>query len=440
MAEIRLEAHKIINKVLKKNIFSDKLLANMRKKMEGAEQDYALLNNLVKGVIKLKKNLDFVASQYTDPQRFANSPLKIKTVIYLALYQLIYLDNIPQHAAVNESVELAKKLYGSKVANFVNAILRAYLRNPQINYPEDTVGKIAARYSFSPDLIEQWLQYWGENNTIELCKYFNQNPRLSMRVNKFATEPDLLKEYFRKRDVFLIPSPATENVFTTTKVKQVLQDVSFSEGYFSIQDAAAAMVVELADPHVNENNLDLFAAPGGKITYMAELMLNTGKLTAVDKFPAKIKKLKRAIDRLQLSNIKTYVADAFEFGPQVADYDRVLLDVPCSGWGVFQKKSELRWQKNQNIKQLLKLQKNALETGAKFVKPGGCLIYSTCTLNQAENEKQVENFLSKNSNFSLVDAAGFLPEAYVEKGYLKTLPFRDKMDGAFAARLQKAED
>ncbi|MFO7896507.1 MAG: 16S rRNA (cytosine(967)-C(5))-methyltransferase RsmB [Candidatus Cloacimonadales bacterium] len=440
MADIRLEAHKIIYKVLKKNQFSDKLLDNLRKKMKEAEQDYALLNVLVKGVIKLQKNLDFIASQYTDQKRFANSPFKIKIVIYLALYQMIYLDKIPPHAAVNEAVELAKKLYGSKVANFVNALLRAYLRNPQISYPEDKVEKIALQYSFPTELIETWLQYWGETNTVELCEYFNQNPRLSLRVNKFATEPNLLKEYFRKRDIFLIESPATENIFTTSQIKQVLQDVAFSEGYFSIQDAAAALVVELADPHVNENNLDLFAAPGGKVTYMAELMLNTGKLTAVDKFPAKIKKIKRASERLQLSNIKTYAEDAFKFGPQVADYDRVLLDVPCSGWGVFQKKSELRWQRNQDMKQLLKLQKNALETGAKFVKPGGCLIYSTCTLNKAENEEQVENFLAKNKDFSRCNAADYLPERYVENGYLKTLPFRDKMDGAFAARLQKAED
>jgi len=260
-----------------------------------------------------------------------------------------------------------------------------------------------------------------------------------MRVNRFATEPKLLKEYFERRDVIIDKTKVSENIFITNQIKEVLADVSLSEGYFSIQDGAAAMVVELLDPQLKENNLDLFAAPGGKATYIAELMMNTGKVTAVDKFPVKIKKLKRAMARLQLANIKPYAEDAFQFGPQVADYDRVLLDVPCSGWGVFQKKSELRWQKNQDMKQLLKLQRNALVTGAKFVKPGGYLVYSTCTLNIQENEEQVRNFLEKNKDFTLIDASDYLNNQYVEDGFLKVLPFRDKFDGAFAAKMQKAE-
>ena len=439
MINIRYEAFKIIYKILKKNIFSDKLLDDMQKQIKEAGEDSALLYTLVKGVVKMKKNLDYIASQYTYSQKFENTSLKIKIVIYLAIYQLEYLNGIPQHAAVNESVNIAKKVFGLKVANFVNAILRSYIRNPEITYPENIVDKIAMEYSFPENIIEVWLSYWGEENTIALCKYYNETPKLSLRVNTFATDPDLLVDYFSRRNIKIEKSNVSENIFFSNQAKDVLSDVALSEGYFSIQDGAAALVVELLDPQIKENNLDLFAAPGGKGTYMAELMINTGRITAVDKFPNKIKKMKRAVERLQLSNVKLYAEDAFTFGPQVADYDRVLLDVPCSGWGVFQKKSELRWQENQDMGQLLKLQRKALVTGAKFVKPGGIMVYSTCTLNRAENEEQVEKFLAQNKDFSLIDAKTKVKSYYTEDGYLKILPFRDKLDGAFAAKLKKAE-
>ena len=162
----------------------------------------------------------------------------------------------------------------------------------------------------------------------------------------------------------VLESDASENILITDQARDVLNEISFSEGYFSIQDSSAALVVELLNPELNETILDLFAAPGGKATYIAELMNNTGEITAVDKFPNKIKKLKRSIERLQITNMKLYVNDAFKFGPIAPAYDKVLLDVPCSGWGVFQKKAELRWQKNQNMKELIKLQKKALETSS----------------------------------------------------------------------------
>jgi 16S rRNA (cytosine967-C5)-methyltransferase len=191
------------------------------------------------------------------------------------------------------------------------------------------------------------------------------------------------------------------------------------------------------DPQNDENILDLFAAPGGKATYTAEIMQNTGEIVAVDKFPGKIKKMKQNISRLKISNTKVIREDAFNYGPVAAAYDRVLLDVPCSGWGVFQKKAELRWQKNQDMDKLLKLQKDALKTGASFVRPGGFLVYSTCTLNEEENERQIERFLKKNKAFTLVPASEFILKEYTENGYLKTIPFSHYTDGAFAAKMQK---
>ncbi|MDA3813364.1 MAG: 16S rRNA (cytosine(967)-C(5))-methyltransferase RsmB [Candidatus Cloacimonetes bacterium] len=437
MINVRLEAYKIILKVISKNIFSDKLLHQMTKKINQAGERSDLLYVLVKGVIKMQTNLEYIASGYTDPKKFSNTNNKIKILLYMGLYQLIYCDYIPQHAAVNETVAIAKKMYGEKVANFINAILRKHIREEKIEYPSETLDRISVKHSFPKAIIEKWIEYWGEKDTERLCIYYNQSPNLHIRINTCATNKRRLIEYLLRREIIVIESEASENILITDQARDVLNDVSFSEGYFSIQDVSAALVVELMKPEQNESILDLFAAPGGKATYIAELMRNTGELIAVDKFPNKIKKLKRAVERLKITNMKLHANDAFKFGPMAPAYDRVLLDVPCSGWGVFQKKAELRWQINQDMKELIKLQKKALDLGSKFLRPGGILVYSTCTLNKEENEAQIENFLNRNPELTLESAEQFIPKEFTENGYLKTLPFQNNSDGAFAARMKK---
>ena len=437
MIDVRLEAYKIILKVISKNIFSDKLLHQMTKKINQAGERSDLLYVLVKGVIKMHVNLEYIASQYTDPMKFSNTNIKIKILLYIGLYQLIYCDYIPQHAAVNETVSIAKKMYGEKIAKFINAILRKYLREEKIEYPTETLNRISVQHSFPKEIIKKWIEYWGVEDTEKLCAYYNQPPNLHIRINTCATNKKRLMDYLLRREIIVIESDASENILITDQARDVLNEVSFSEGYFSVQDVSAALVVELMKPEQNESILDLFAAPGGKATYIAELMRNTGELIAVDKFPNKIKKLKRAVERLQITNMKLHANDAFKFGPIAPAYDRVLLDVPCSGWGVFQKKAELRWQVNQDIKELIKLQKKALDLGSKFLCPGGVLVYSTCTLNKEENEAQIENFLHRNPEFTLESAEQYIPKEFTEDGYLKTLPFKHNSDGAFAARMKK---
>lgn len=437
MVNIRLEAYKIIVKVLSKNLFSDKLLQQMSKRLQVANENADLLYALVKGIIKMQSNLEYIASLYADPKKFTTTSKKIKIIIYMGLYQILYCDSIPEYAAVHETVSLAKKLYGDKIGNFVNAILRAYLRSPQIQYPGNINERLALEYSFPIEIINKWLEYWGKEKTEMLCLYYNDVPKLHIRVNHMATSKSHLMQYFNRRNIKTISSKASENILISDQPREILNEIAFSEGYYSIQDTSAALVVELLNPELDENILDLFAAPGGKATYISELMANTGEVIAVDKFPNKIKKLKQAVERLQIKNMRLNAKDAFRFGPVATAYDKVLLDVPCSGWGVFQKKAELRWQLNQDIPKLLKLQSDALKLGTSFVKPGGFIIYSTCTLNKAENELQIEKFLAKNRDFKLIPASEFIKKEYTENGYLQTFPFEHNMDGAFAAKLQK---
>lgn len=439
MINIRKEAYLIIKKVLSKNIFSDKLLKQMTKKLHSAGENADLLYFMVKGVIKMQKNLEFIASQFTDSKKFCKTDDKIKYLLYLGLYQMRYSDNIPEHAAVNETVNLAKELYNQKIANFVNAVLRSYQKSPIINYPQKTSERLSLEYSFPQKMVKAWIENWGEDRAEEFCMYSNDVPQLHVRNNRLAQQKSELMRYFNDRSILFKESEFSSDVLISNQARKILNDPALEAGKYSIQDSSAALVIELMQPQKNASVLDLFAAPGGKTSYIAERMENSGEIIAVDKIPNKTKKIKRAIRRLQLKNVKTITEDAFKYGPIAPAYDFVLLDVPCSGWGVLQKKAELRWQKNQDIKEILKLQRNALKRGAEFVRPGGFLIYSTCTLNEEENEKMVSDFLEKNKNFNLIPANKHLSKEITKNGFLKTLPFLHNMDGAFAAKLQKED-
>ncbi len=430
---LRSEAYQTILKVFKDVEFSDTLLHQRAKKLKNDQESVALFYNMVKGVVKLRQKLDYILSQYADPKKFAATDIKIKTMLYLGLYQLMYLDSIPEHAAVHETVELAKQTLGGTVADFVNAILRAYLRNPSVQYPSDPVLRIASEHSYPTEIIERWIKLWGEEDTEYLAIYYNENPKLHLRVNGTATNPAKLQQYFAKRNISVQASPVGKMMLITDAAEEVLDDVAFSEGYYSVQDTSASMVVDLLDPQPEESILDLFAAPGGKCTYIAEKMSNTGEIVAVDKIPSKMKLLKQAADRLQLTNIKLIVEDAFRYGPVAPAFHRVLVDAPCSGWGVFGRKADLRWHAHQNIEELVKLQEKALDYAANFVRIDGFMVYSTCTLNPQENEEQIKRFLSRNTKFKLVDATSKLPPEYCVNGCFQTLPFKHNMDGAFAA-------
>ncbi len=433
----RQEAYSIIYKVLKEKDYSDVLLHQKAKKLRASGEDPSLFYNLVKGTIKMSLQLDFILSHFTDAKKFASTDIKIKAILYIGLYQILYLKSIPEHAAVNESVELAKSLFNPQVADFVNAVLRNYIRAPKVEYPTEPALRIAYEHSFPPELIKQWLLLWGEEATEYLALFFNESPELHIRVNGTATSPEKLLAYFAKRDIKITPSLASKRMFHSDQAAQILDDVAFSEGYFSVQDTSAALIVELLDPQKDDSVLDLFAAPGGKCTYIAELMDNSGEIIAVDKIPNKMKLLKQAADRLQLSNIKLVVADAFKYGPIAPAFNRVLVDAPCSGWGVFSRKADLRWQSHNSIPELVKLQEKALDYAANFVTPDGFMVYSTCTMNPAENEAQVESFLKRNKKFELIDASLQVPQDFTSQGYLKTIPFKHHMDGAFAARMTR---
>lgn len=434
----RTEAYNTILRVLRGGEFSDTLLNQRANKLKNNKEDLGLYYATVKGVIKKKQKLEYILSFYTDPDKYQDTDIKIKTLLYIGMYQLIYLDSIPPHAAVHETVELAKKTLSPAVGDFINAVMREYQREDRVVYPEDPAARIANEHSYPVELIKTWIELWGEEDTEYMAMHFNESPELHIRVNSVATTATKLENYFKRREIEIVPCEGSKMMFHTHQGAAVLDEVAFSEGYFTVQDTSAAMVVELLDPQKEQSVLDLFAAPGGKCTYISEIMQNTGEVVAVDKSPRKMKLLKQAADRLQLNNIILVTTDALRYGPIAPAFDRVLVDAPCSGWGVFSRKADLRWQNHSDIEELVKLQTRALDYAANFVKPGGYMVYSTCTMNPDENEEQVKAFLSRNNKFTLEPAEKYIPKKYTEAGYLKTIPFKHFMDGAFAAKLLKS--
>jgi len=434
---LRKEAWETIVRILKDAEYSDVLLQQKARKLKSGGANPAFFYNLVKGTVKYQLKYDYITKQFTDKAKYEKTDIRLKALLYMGLHQLIQMDGVPEHASVFETVELAKELFGNPSADFVNAILRNYQRSPRIVYPSDQVERIAYEHSYPVHLIKEWLHLFGVEKTELLAIHFNEIPRLHIRVNQLATTAVKLTGYFEKRDIASKLSPYSEHILLTERGSEALMDVAFSEGYYTVQDTSAALVVELLDPKPDESVLDFFAAPGGKCTYIAERMHNTGEVIAIDKAPAKMKLLKQTAQRLQIDNIRMINQDVFAFGPVAPAYDKVLVDAPCSGWGVLGRKADLRWQKHQNISELIKLQEKALIYAASFVKPGGSLVYSTCTMNPAENEEQVKSFLRKNPHFTLGKADKWLKAAVCAEGFMKTIPYLHEMDGAFAARLMR---
>ena len=200
MDKIRKEAYQVIIKVIRDHQKTEKLLDKSLKNVN-SENDRAFLCHLVRGVVKLHKHLDYIAASFNEEKRYSKSDIKIKSLLYLGLYQLIYCNSVPDHSAVNETVDLAKQLFDTNVADYINAILRAYLRNPVVDYPENETALLGAVYSFDESLLERWLSIWGYEGTEELCKYFNEVPRLSIRVNNMATDKKRLLNYFQRKNI-----------------------------------------------------------------------------------------------------------------------------------------------------------------------------------------------------------------------------------------------
>jgi 16S rRNA (cytosine967-C5)-methyltransferase len=431
---------KILNRVERTDAYLDKLINHELRYGDLTDQDKGLLNELVTGVVRWQLKLDWVLNGFYRGN-FPKADINVKNAMRIALYQLMFLDRIPQHAAVNEAVEFVKRLRGDRYAGVVNGVLRNIIRHlHEIRYPdrnEALVHHLSVIYSHPTWIVKRWLERYGEEQTEKLLVANNEKPSITIRINKIKIQPAEFISVLDKEGLEYTPSPYLDYYVQLRGASGMAQLDLFRKGYFSIQDESAGLVGKLLDPQPHERVIDLCSAPGGKSMHLAELMNNTGEVISVEKYPSRAELVRNAAERLGLTNIEIVAEDADRFDTAIAD--RVLVDVPCTGLGVLRKKPDIKLKRDvSDIPKLTELQYHLLEKAASLTKPGGILVYSTCTIEPDENEAIVQRFLENNKNFTLDDPSSFVTKSFVTpRKTVETLPHIHNMDGSFAARLKR---
>ena len=440
-AGARGTAVKVLNRVERTDSYLEKVLDAELRSGELSDVDKGLLNELAHGVLRWQNRLDWVLNGFSHGN-FAKSEINVKNALRVALYQILFLERIPHPAAVNEAVEFVKRIRGEKPAGLVNAVLRNILRNLEgIRYPdpaEDRIQYLSVYFSHPSWLVRRWIDRYGEEETQKLLIANNERPALSLRINRLKAEPGEFLRLLEQQQIQFSGSEYLGHFVKVRGLSRIGQMELFRAGFFTIQDESAALPSLLVDPRPGDTVVDLCAAPGGKTTGMAELMKNQGEIIALDRYEPKLAQIRGAAERLGLKNITPVLGDGMTF--QHAPVDRVLIDAPCSGFGILTKKPDIKWKReSKDIGALARMQQDLLENGAGLVKPGGVLVYSTCTIEPEENEQTVRSFLARHPEFHLEDAREFVSKDLVTpEGFVATYPHRHGMDGSFAARMLKA--
>lgn len=439
---VRGTAVKILDRIERTDSYLEKLLDHELKNSDLSGQDKALLYELVHGVVRWMGRLDWILAGFYKGQ-FSKAIPVLKNALRVALYQIMFLDKIPDYAIVNEAVDFVKKLQGQKPADITNAVLRNIIRSKNgLRYPdpaENLVSYLAAYYSHPTWLAKRWVARYGREAVETLMAANNERPTLTLRINGLKVDRQEFEGLLQSVNLRYTPGIYNDHFYRLQILTNIQNWQYFAEGYFAIQDESTGMPCLLLDVKPGMRVLDMCAAPGGKSAYIADLMSNTGEVVALDKFESRVKMMQANLDRLGVSIVKFVATDALEYEDEL--FDRVLVDAPCSGLGTLSKKPDIKWKRDLlDIKKLTPIQEDLLNKAAEMVKVGGAVVYSTCTIEPEENFEIVKKFLSEHDNFRLDDASAYVDKTIVDgNGCIQSLPHRDKMDGAFSARLVRTK-
>ncbi|MFZ1080566.1 MAG: 16S rRNA (cytosine(967)-C(5))-methyltransferase RsmB [Candidatus Kryptoniota bacterium] len=434
-------AIKVLSRIERTDSYLDKILDFEMKSPDLSRLDRAFLTELVNGTIRWKLKIDYVIMQFYRGDYY-KLDINVKNAIRLALYQLMFLQGIPQSAAVNEAVKFVKKLRGQSSANIVNAILRTAIRKANlIEYPavdDDPVKALSTIHSFPSWLVRRFIDRFGIFETEQLLIALNDRPRLSVRVNTNRISTDQLAAEFRDHGMEVSCGKFIPNFLYVDGLSRIGDIESFKAGQFTVQDEGAGIVSILLDPKRGERILDICAAPGGKTTHILELTNGDVDLTAVEKYDHRICLIQSALDRLGYNNAKVVVANGTDYTDEVL-FDKILVDAPCTGFGAIRKKPDSKWKRDpQDITNLTKIQTGLLDNVSRLLKPNGVIVYSTCTIEAEENQEVVQTFLTNHPGFVIEPADLFVNKALMgREGFVEIFPHRHDIDGCFAARIRK---
>ncbi len=399
-------------------------------------RDASFASTLFYGVLERRLTLDYAISRFSRLRLSQLSP-KVLEILRLGAYQLLFLDRVPDSAAVNESVELAKTQGQGKASGFVNGVLRSLLRGREsLSWPDDSV-----RCSCPAWLIRLWRAAYGEALTASLLESLAEPAPVFVRVNTCRTTRDALRERLAGEGVASRGTEVSPHALILEKPGSIPALSSFGEGLFHVQDLSSQLAACALGARPGERVIDVCAAPGGKSFTIAEEMENEGELLAFDKYKGKVRLIASGAQRLGLTIVRAAARDAEAPGEALAPADRVLCDAPCSGLGIIRRKPEIRYKEKSTLDSLPDLQYRILCEASRLVKPGGTLLYSTCTLSPAENGEVADRFLQEHRDF--LPAPLRLPQglerAISEPEHQLTLfPPVHGTDGFFLSRFQKA--
>ncbi len=408
------------------NIVLDKFINENREKLSNLDINF--ISELVYGVVTWKLTLEYIIQKYSKTKIKKMSDW-VKNILYLGSYQIIFLDKVPKSAAVNESVNLCKK-YNFKSVGLVNAILRKIEKSDyeEISNITNSITRISLKYSMPEWIVKKFCDEYGEEETANICQTLNLRPNISVRINRLKGKMELGEKGI------------LEDFRTITGTKNITKTKEYMEGNITIQDEAAGLSSFVLAPKEGEMVLDACSAPGGKTTYLAELMHNKGKIVAWDIYEERLKQVEQNAKRLGIDIIQTEVHDATKLKEEyVEKFDKILLDVPCLGLGVIRRKPDIKWNRQEeDIKEISDIQFNILKTCSKYLKKNGTLVYSTCSMLKEENDAIIEKFI-KEEKFETVNIEEQIPNEFSKittNNMVQFLPSQNH-DGFFITMLKK---
>jgi len=451
----RFFAFRILKEIERTDAMADEAINRALAAAHIDPRDRGLTVELVYGVLRHRGTLDWRLDHVSDRQ-MERLPLPIRTVLRLGAYQLLYLERIPASAAVNESVALAKTIRGRDWSGVTNAILRTLQRKEPLPWPDPAANPVNAyvvRYACPAWLVERWIARFGAAGAERLCQATVTIPPLTLRVNTMRITREDLQAQFLNAGVTSHPTSVSPVGLILEKHGAITDLPLFDEGAFYVEDEAAQLVPLLLHVQPGERILDACAAPGGKATHLAAIMHNRGEIIALDQSAARLHLLADNCRRLGLSVITPVQMDAARLNETASShtsilsnpFDRILVDAPCSGFGVLRRHPEGKWHKHADMLLQQQARQLAILTQvSRVLRPGGIIVYSTCSTEIEENEQVIERFCSDHDNFSREAAVPWLPipgrSLVTPDGDLSTMlaPHSYSMDGFFAARLRKA--
>jgi 16S rRNA (cytosine967-C5)-methyltransferase len=408
--------------------------------------DRGLLTELVYGVLRRQGTLDHIIG-HCSTQRIDRLERAVHLLLRLGLYQVMFLDRVPVSAAVNETVKLAH-LLAPRAVGFINAVLRRADRErdtiPWPNRDTDPAGFIAARHSTPRWIVDGWIEQLGIDEAESLARTILMPPPFTVRINSLKTDSDNLRDRLADEGVLSEPGRFAPSALHLSGSIRLDTLAAFREGLFTVQDESSQMASLLLAPRPGERVLDLCAAPGGKTTHLAQLMEDRGAILACDASPRKLELVQETAARLGIGIISTVPVNAAKPLPSetFGNFQRILVDAPCSGLGVLRRNPDGKWWKSPgNVTELAATQQAILRNAAGCLAAGGTLLYATCSTTREENEAVIDDFLSRRPDFMLEDLRGVFPEwspLFTDQGCFRSWPQKHGMDGFFAARLRRA--